>query len=223
MKKVKNNTQENKTWNGQVVEPGEYYTIQYHEEGQWANNVQLLTDIANVEAVINDGTSDISNVNDSINWLKDHVAVDTDGTPLIRSMPLANTDNLLFKGTGVKGTATKATDANTPIETNIDYKMPERRLINGVKIILKNHMFGDSAKFQVVDKDNVLGYGAGVVLNEFGTDWYFGDDAQDQDIIILPYPANIPADVYIRLKYKASGTASDVSVCMNLFLHKKQS
>ena len=222
MKKIKNATEVDKTWRGQLVEPGEYYTIQPHEEGAWANDAALLHDIVNEEAVVNEGTQDILDTNAAINWLKDINALDTDGTPLIRAKPLSNTDNLLFKGTGVSGTAAKATDANTPVETNIDFKLPETRLINGVMIILKGHVFGDSGKFQVVDVDNILGYGAGVVLNEFATNWYFVATEQDQHPVMTPYPANLPKDLYVRLKYKATGTETDVKVLLNLFLHKKQ-
>lgn len=148
--------------------------------------------------------------------------LDTDFVPLGRSKPLANTDNLLFRGMGIKGVGAKATDVDTPVTTNIDWQVPEDRLINGTHVMLKNHDFEDSATLQVVDKDNVLGYGAGLVLNEFATNWNFVSDQESQGIFILPYPAKLLTGLYVRLKYTAHGIVDDVKVKVNFIVHKKQ-
>lgn len=140
---------------------------------------------------------------------------DSTGIPLVRIKAFNNTDDLRFRGTGITGIATKNTS------TNIDYRMPENRFINGADLILKDQEWGDSIKFQVVDIDNLLGYGAGVVLDEFGTDWQVVSDQQNQGQIIIPYPALVNAGLYIRIVYTSTGTVNDVSVKCNLFLHKK--
>jgi len=140
---------------------------------------------------------------------------DTDGTPIQRLKPLANTDNLLFRGVGFSATATKTTS------TDVEYEIVEERLINGVQLILNNHVVGDSADFKVVDKNNVLGYGAGVVLNVFGSGWLVSP-SDSQPMIVLPYPANLYAGLFIRIVYHSIGTVNDVFVGANLFLHKKQ-
>lgn len=116
---------------------------------------------------------------------------------------------------GISGTATKNTTSN------IDYLLAEDRYINGVQIFLKNQVFGDTMKFQVVDVDNLLGYGAGTVLDEFGSDWNVSDDTQEQGIITVSYPAKIAAGLYIRMVYISTGNTNDVLVRVNLFLHKK--
>lgn len=140
---------------------------------------------------------------------------DADGIELSRLRAFANSDGFRFRGKGISGTATKNTTSN------IDYKLTEERYINGCNLILKNHAFGDSVKFQVIDIDNVIGYGNNVVLDEFGTDWYIAEDAQNQGVILLPYPAKILANLYIRIVYNSVGILLNVSVKCNLFLHKK--
>lgn len=129
--------------------------------------------------------------------------------------PFSDSDGFRFRGKGISGTATKTAS------TNIDHKITEERYINGINVILKDQSFGDSLKFQIVDVDNIVGYGAGVVLDEFGTDWYVSDDTQTQGQIILPYPAKVISGLWIRIIYKSIGTTNDVSVLCNLFLHKK--
>ena len=140
---------------------------------------------------------------------------DNDNSPIVRVRAFNNTDDLKFRGTGVSGTITKDTTGD------IDYGMPENRYINGVDIMLKNHIWGDKLDFQVVDIDNVLGYGAGVVLDEFGSNWYVDPDRCEQGQILVPYPALVYSGLYIRIKYHSIGTVNDVELKANLFLHKK--
>ena len=131
----------------------------------------------------------------------------------VRRQADMDADKVKFRGKGISGTAIAGAT------TNIDYKLTEARLLDGVKMILKDQAFGDSVKFQVVDVDNVLGYGAGLVLDEFGTDWYVSADTQDQGAINLPYSAEVIAGLYIRIVYNSIG-GTNVSVKANLWLHK---
>lgn len=89
MKKIKNNTESTKTWLGQQVAAGEYYTLQAHEEQSWAHNDAVLVDIANDEALVNNGEADIPAVADAIDFLKGSEVrldelKDIDGNLLIR-------------------------------------------------------------------------------------------------------------------------------------------
>lgn len=122
-------------------------------------------------------------------------------------------DRINFKGHGKAGTVTAGQVGN------IDLKITEERLLNGVQIILKNHVNGDKAKLQVVDVDNILGYGAGTVLSEYATDWYFAGDTENQGIFKLEYVANILTNLYLRIAYTSTGQ-SNVEVKANYFLHK---
>ena len=139
---------------------------------------------------------------------------DTNGVPLSRTRAFANADGMRFRGTGVSDTAVKTTT------TNIDYKVVENRFINGLEFILNNQAFGDNCKFQVVDVDGIY-YPAGTVLDEFGTDWNLSSDTQRQGPYILPYPALVNANLYLRIVYNSVGTVNDVDVKINYFLHKK--
>jgi hypothetical protein len=140
---------------------------------------------------------------------------DSNGIELHRNRAFANTDGLKFRGTGIKGTATKNT------VTDFDYKMPEDRYINGTETFLQNQEWDDSIKLQVIDIDNILGYGANFVLDEFGKDWNIATDTERQGPYILPYPALVYKDLYVRMKYDATGITNDVKFKINLFLHKK--
>lgn len=140
---------------------------------------------------------------------------DAEGAPLARARAFANSDGFRARFKGISGTAAQDTT------TDIDYKLTEERYINGVRLIADNHVMGDKVDFQVVDVDNILGYGAGVVLDEFGKDWYLDPNVCTQPDVLVPYPAKILANLYIRLKYHSVGTSNDVDLKCNLFLHKK--
>lgn len=71
IKKIKNNTASPKTWCGMTIAPGEYYTIESIEESIWSNDSAFFTAIGNAEAVVNNGTLDITDVNSAINWMKE--------------------------------------------------------------------------------------------------------------------------------------------------------
>jgi hypothetical protein len=122
-------------------------------------------------------------------------------------------DKAKYRCQGVSGTAT----ANTT--TNIDWKLPEERWISGGIFMVKDGAWGDTAKFQIVDKDNVLGYGAGVVLDEFATGVLVASDTQVQGHIEAPYIALIPANVYVRIVYTSTSPSVNVGVGINLFTH----
>ena len=140
---------------------------------------------------------------------------DSEGVPMQRARAFASADNMRFRGTGVSATCTKTTT------TNVDYQITENRYINGLEFIVKDHVHGDSAHFQVVDVDNLLGYGAGTILDQFGTSWYLAEDVSRQGPYILPYPALINAGFYLRVAYTSVGTVNNVDLKINYFLHKK--
>ena len=159
-------------------------------------------------------TSDQTDFEDNYKAAGNATFSDAGGSTIVRTHAFNNTDDLKFRGTGVSGTATKNATSN------IDYVMPENRFINGVDLLIKDHVWGDKIDFQVVDVDNILGYGAGVVLDEFGKDWYVDPDKCGQGQIRVEYPALVYAGLYIRIKYHSVGTVDDVLVKCNMFLHK---
>ncbi len=122
--------------------------------------------------------------------------------------------NLLFDARGVKATAS----ANNT--TNIDMLVSDDSLITGVHLLVNNAAFGDKVTLQVVDKDNVLGLGAGTVLRQPATDWYIASDVQTQLAASSLYPAKIVAGLYLRVVYTSVALLTSPTVAINYHLHK---
>jgi hypothetical protein len=122
-------------------------------------------------------------------------------------------DIVSFTGKGVFGTASFGA------VSNIDLVMTDDCFLTGGVLRTNGSFFGDYADMQVVDKDNILGYGAGAVLNQFITKWYMRSDAQEQFETSLSYPSKIYAGLYLRVVYHSVG-ATNVEVAMNYELHK---
>lgn len=101
IKKIKNNDTVPHTWCGQEIQPSEYYQIQDIEKARWENNSQLLIDIGNAIALVNNGTSDITDVNDAITYLKGEIPykLNRDGVPMFDSslrLNLSTTETMTY-------------------------------------------------------------------------------------------------------------------------------
>lgn len=82
---IKNNTQSIQTWAGHEFQIDESYSIPESSQTRWANNSTLLTAIGNSEAIVNDGTKDLTDINRAINYLKGYPDdVDQTGRPIVR-------------------------------------------------------------------------------------------------------------------------------------------
>lgn len=120
---------------------------------------------------------------------------------------------LNYDAVGVSGTAAAGTS------TNIDYAVTNDMLLTGAQVLTNTASFGDSITFQLVDINNVLGYGANLVLNQFVTNWQLRTDSQEQINLHVNYPAKIATGLYLRLIYNSTGS-SNVAVAINYSLHK---
>lgn len=78
--KIKNNDNINHTWCGQEIIPEEYYTVEADKILMWATDSQLLTDIGNELAVVNDGTNDLLDINGAISYLKNTIPTSVNPT-----------------------------------------------------------------------------------------------------------------------------------------------
>lgn len=171
------------------------------------------------------------------------VLTDNKGHTIVRQSAFSDSEGFRARFKGFKGTAAKW-DGSTGNEkvTNIDFEIPEERYINGIRLILTNHVDNDKLDFVIVDKNysyagilypaeyddgngNTYPWSAvapdGVELDEFGTDWYVDDTSKTQPDVITPYPARIFAGLFMRIRYHAIGTANDITVKVNTYLHKK--
>lgn len=132
---------------------------------------------------------------------------------IITKVSMFASDNVTFSGKGTLGTAAFGT------VSNVDLVMTDDCFLTGGRLRANIPVFGDYVDLQVVDKDNILGYGANVVLNQFVTKWYMRSDDQQQVEILLSYPSKVFAGLYLRLVYHSTGTV-DVGVAVNYELHK---
>jgi hypothetical protein len=157
--------------------------------------------------VLKDGGADQSdfegNYKSAFNWA-------------IPSRPYAfATPDFIFEGNGMDFTAAHGS------ATSEDFKILEAGqpglYINGGDLYTKNAEVGDWIAVQAVDVDNILGYGAGTVLNEWVKKWYVAPSGTQS--VSTPYAGKIPGGLYLRIVYHSTG-ATDVKVAMNLRLHQ---
>jgi len=90
--------------------------------------------------------------------------------------------------------------------------------ICGLKFTTKNHEFGDYARLEIVDVDNLLGYGANTVLGNFGQRFYIPHDGMFD--VLLDYKKVIPGGLYLRVRYTAINAGSAREYVCNLYLVK---
>jgi len=138
---------------------------------------------------------------------------DSAGIPLIKPFPFSDAGGFRFRGASFSGVA-----EGSNAVTDIEYKLTAERFINGGRLLVDNIGPEDQITFQVVDKDNVLGLGVGVVLDEFISNYFVPTTGNLE--VRLDYPARVPAGLYLRLKYKNTGSNSTKVKC-NLYLHWK--
>lgn len=101
-----------------------------------------------------------------------------------------------------------------------DYKVEHDYILDGAEIsVVGVPLIGDYLKGQVVDVDNVFGYGAGLVLGEFVPKWMIVPGLILQLSYESKYPAKIYAGLYIRTIYYSLGL-SNLDVIANYKLHK---
>jgi hypothetical protein len=111
---------------------------------------------------------------------------------------------------------------------NMDYRVdptlyPRGLYITGGELVLFNSAFGDYISAQVVDNDNVLGDGAGLVLDTYINRWYTQVPINDKSTTTMEietnYAALIYPGLYLRLSYTSTGGVT-VGVAVNYDLHQ---
>lgn len=100
----------------------------------------------------------------------------------------------------------------------IDFHLTTTKSVYGVQYYAQNANLGDFVSFQVIDIDNVLGFGANTVLNTFVTKWFIMSNTLVD--VALPLAATIPAGLYIRINYTSTGV-TDVKIVVNYYMTVK--
>lgn len=218
---IKNTSGASKTWVGQTVANTTYYEIQPIEEMAWANNSTLLTDIAAGDATVakdDTGNTDITDVAEAINHLKDENPVTIDATSPVHTYALAEAHTLRARLIGIiNQTVTKdqTSTLDWAIPNTVYLGTNKQSYMDGIHYYAKDAEVGDKMTFQVVDKDGLV-YPANTVLDEFGLDWAVMPDAETT---IRLYKAKLIAGMYLRIKYTSVGTTNDITLVCNLFRH----
>lgn len=119
--------------------------------------------------------------------------------------------NADFKG--LKFAATAGATTSGDLLLSHDY------LIDGAIFFAKGAAMGDYVNFKIIDKDNVMGYGANTVLGQYVTTWYINPDSTFQADMKSIYPAKIFSGLYLRMDYISTG-GTNVDVIINYKLHK---
>lgn len=110
---------------------------------------------------------------------------------------------------GLSGTA----DANAT--TNFDYQFASKLIIFGFGMIQNGGHFGDYIKIQLIDKDNVLGYGANFIVATPVNKAYL-DPSTTLLRFISDYGKTVPSGLYLRLAYTNTAEEDTVQVALNL-------
>ena len=181
MKRVKNSDSVDHVWLGQTVAAGEYFTIDPTRESVWANDPDLLVAITNSIAIINDGTNDIVNINDAINFIKGSLPTQVSAT-IITQPPFGNknivingvTKKLFARYTGFQYTLVAGVNNITWTCPYAWAKMLGVETINCEALDTVDFKVFDNAQGSYSDIPNLL-------LNQFG------------------FAVNLPKDYYLRM------------------------
>lgn len=119
---------------------------------------------------------------------------------------------LNFLGYGQSVACAASTTTQADVFLNDDF------LLSGGSCIVKGAAHGDHIAMQVIDIDNVLGYGANTMLKSFITNWYVAEGSSSF-LLEVPYPAKILGGLYIRITYTSTGL-TPVNFAVNFLLHK---
>lgn len=117
-----------------------------------------------------------------------------------------------FYGNGTNGTATKNT--TTTFDLKID---KDKCYCSGGEIIVKDAEHGDFIEIQIIDIDNILGYGANTVLQTYLKKWFI--DYRGKNVLEVSYAGRIYENLYLRLKYTSVSSTTDVKMAVNYYFH----
>ena len=131
--------------------------------------------------------------------------------PMSRSEYSKNDLNANFRGVKF--------DAAAGTTTTHDFKLDDDNLVDGASVFVLNAAIGDTLTLQVIDKDNVLGFGANVVLGQYVTEWFINPASASQGEFTSVYPAKIFGGLYLRKIYSSVGEVAP-TVVVNYKLHK---
>jgi len=214
-KYIKNEDNVVHTWCGTPIEPGEYYMIPDQDKLKWANDSQLIIDIASGYAAVaktDDETTDFTDVSEAINYLKDIInqLTNVDGYPLVApTFEDAQGLTTVWKGRIYTATAGAVNIFDEPVTTQIKVRGGWYELMNDKAVA------GDYVEFSIVDKDNILGlfglYGLTVgvdvlELKKFIRTEYINPlRVGSKEVFESAGASTVYAGLYMRVTYHSTG------------------
>lgn len=180
VKKIKNNTETTKNWCGQEILADEYYSIQIEENAKWANDSTVLSAIGSADALMNDGTIDITDVSIAINFLKDNAAKSNDNKQFVlqTSRPLGtqiyftsegddDSDPTLVGG-GEAISIVHATGDPTEQTKTIKFNIKENSTFLHEGYLIWGGAVFDSVSMSIVPEVTVTSAGTNTFFNNYG-------------------------------------------------------
>lgn len=208
---IKNVSSEEKTYVGQTIPIGETFLVSASDLPLFQSSLPLIEDITSQSVVINDGDKDLSPVN-GVSFLFGKMTLDVISKP---------TDEFALQCNCISLDIQRNAESNVEgfidikVENFIGESFSSKWLLNG-EVFNKNGTLGDYAKFQVVDKDNVLGYGAGLVLKEYVKKMFIHNSVPQ--VVQSIAPGEIPVGFYLRCIYTALPGNNIVTCFLNYYI-----
>ena len=223
--KIKNNTLSTGTWVGAEIAPATYLILETIKVASWASDNKVLTDIGNGDLVVNDGSDDITDISDAIDYLKGNLAQDVSITaqqafePPFAAKTLPDGSKLFRRKYGVVMTvpANSSNEAKLTVP-HTNAKFNEIEVIGGVvgdtvDLSVNDTVEGLIQQSMGVPAEDITPHGP---LNQFGF-----------DVAIAPglykdssrYDADVIAGMEIVLMYH-NNNSEPVTVGVNWTLHE---
>lgn len=145
--------------------------------------------------------------------------MDTNGNLIHSPEAQIATDSFIVEG--LLGECNPATTTYSDVLKIQELGVDKDTSVCGLHFTTVSHEHGDYARLEVVDVDDLLGYGAGTVIGNFGQRFYIPATG---DFFMPPMmrKKTIPAGFYYRMRYVATNFGSSRKYELNLFLLKQE-
>lgn len=206
--RFKNNTGEARSWAGQEILPGSYYTLETGEDVVWSKNSSVLSSITAGELVLNDGTSDVVVTSEALKILFGLAPKDVQ---VVMNPPFAS------KAIGTKKVFARMTGKKFPVTVGLNtlnFLIPKNEMkMNGVEIT--NGKVGETVNFKVLDTaTGTISTIPNFMLNQFAFDVNLPDGFYSQK---SDYDADVIKDLVIQIEITA---VESRDLCVNYLIHE---
>lgn len=214
-KYIKNTTLSDLTIEGQVIAPSTYYLIQDTEINKFRSSSDLMVHIAAGDILVaksDDGTTDITDVNTGIDYLKNNLH------QVVESITYPFASKVLEDGRSIfkrkHGVLSLPVSPGATVETLFVVPYPSCK-VNEVEVV--GSKLGDTVNFKVLDTSTgaVSGF-PNAPLNQFGFDVNVTDDFYRES---SNYDADLFLGLQLSMSYTNNGT-SELTPRFNILLHE---